>query len=42
MVYRRLTYNYCTYQNPGYGDLWVMRADGSDKRQITFSNGKAE
>lgn len=41
IVYRRLTWS-CTYQNPGYGDLWVMRADGSGKRQITFSNGKAE
>lgn len=42
VVYRRYTYDYCRYQDPGYGDLWVMDADGSNKRQITFSNGKPE
>lgn len=37
VVYRRYTFEYCRYQDPGYGELWMMNADGSGQRQITFS-----
>ncbi len=41
IVYRLYSFNRPEkFGQPGYGDLWIMNADGSDNRQITFSTGK--
>lgn len=42
LVYRREAFATIRDLEPGDGDLWVMDADGSDKRQITFSTGRAK
>lgn len=40
-VYRRGAFATVRPLEPGDGDLWIMNADGSGKRQITFSTGRA-
>ncbi|MEX0680334.1 MAG: hypothetical protein WD097_03060 [Balneolales bacterium] len=40
IVYRLFSYHPELFGQPGYGDLWIMNADGSENRQITFSTGK--
>ena len=37
VLYRRVSYDHRIYQDPGYGEIWIMDADGSDKRQVTHS-----
>ena len=37
IVYRRNTGDQRIYQNPGYGEIWIMDAGGSGKRQVTHS-----
>ena len=39
IVYRLFSYRPELFGTPGYGDLWIMNADGSGNRQITFSTG---
>lgn len=39
IIYRIQTTDFCHYQDPGFGELWIMNADGSDKRQITYTHG---
>ena len=39
IVYRLFSYRDGLFGQPGYGDLWIMNADGSNNRQITFSTG---
>lgn len=38
IVYR--LYDIWRIGEPGYGDLWIMNADGSGNKQITFSTGR--
>ncbi|HET6568477.1 MAG TPA: hypothetical protein VFG50_10970, partial [Rhodothermales bacterium] len=37
VVFRRVTWDYCHYQDPGYGEIWIVNADGSGEHQVTFS-----
>ena len=40
IVYRLFSYRDGQFGEPGYGDLWIMNADGSNNFQLTFSTGE--
>ena len=37
IVYRKVSYDHAIYLNSGYGEIWTMNRDGSNKRQVTYS-----